>query len=263
MAKLFYRVCGIKRSGNHAIINWLASQYSMKRVKFVNDVQLHKNISLESLEFREGKNKLPCLNTNRMITNPDVVIFSHEDKQLPEIKKHIIFDQDSPMVINVIILRDVLNNFAGMFKFVPKMTHIRDTNMYDKSILNKKLFLWKQYALEFMGLTSSFYNRTIMINYNLWCVNKFYRQIISGCLPGTRFDDSTITQIPQYGYGSSFDDQEDLENSLRENPDHSIVFLERYKQCLDIPEFRSIVDNKQVMEINNLIFGINYDVHLL
>jgi hypothetical protein len=164
---------------------------------------------------------------------------------------------------NVIVLRDAMNCFAGMFGWNDKMKNTQ-YDVYNPDVLQHKIQRWKEYAYEFIGKTRNFDN-VIPINYNLWCIDRDYRKLIASWFDSAVYSEKSLNLISGYGWGSSFNDNAELEKELKN--DNTLktrsIFNERYKECLHIPEFMNLFKDKELIALSKLIFGVNYNVHLL
>jgi len=251
------RVSTLKRAGSHAIINWISSLYDINRVLFVNDMILGRN-PLHKSKY----NNIPNLNGKYRSGNEDIIIFGREDAMLDDVRDSISeptrikwFGEGE--AFDVIIIRDSLNCFAGKWALeTNKMPN------YHPSIINKFerpyiVNMWKQYAYEFLSDTHILPYKKIGINYNMWCVNPVYRQCIAGMFPQSNFDNEITNQVSGLGWGSSFDDNKELKQMLKNN-DSRKRFSTRYKNFGNIPEFESFKNDKELMELSKTIFGIEY-----
>ncbi len=255
MYNLYFRVTAMKRSGSHAIVNWISSLYSPNRIKFINDVQLNHPITIREFESRRVSNKLPYLKDFTKSTMNDIIIFNHEEKKLDKISSSIrSYDN---RFYDVIIMRDSMNCFAGMFGWQDKMKEDR-YNVYDPKVLKCKVARWKSYALEFMGFTNKLPFQKIPINYNLWCVSEEYRRFLISFFPQSTYNEDAVCQVSGYGWGSSFNNIKELENILRDDKNNSNIFANRYKECSHIREYMQLFKDEELIDLSKFIFGIEY-----
>src|SRR3989344_6635871 len=121
--KVEIRAVNLGRSGSHAVINWIINLSSGK-VCFLNSAEPSKNPFLLHAEkdlkgigeknFYRGK--------NGEITRKDLLIYSYEENELPEIfnaesaKNHDKFVGKSEKKYDILILRDPFNFFASRIK---------------------------------------------------------------------------------------------------------------------------------------------------
>ncbi|MDJ0556304.1 MAG: hypothetical protein QNJ68_18075 [Microcoleaceae cyanobacterium MO_207.B10] len=92
------RVVGMRRTGNHAIINWIKNQ-EIGNIKFLNDLKVNRNALRQSYEN---------LRDNYPFVNQDCLIRSYEDYSLQEIanwifeSKHDLYSGRSGTRYNVL-----------------------------------------------------------------------------------------------------------------------------------------------------------------
>lgn len=245
------RVVATKRSGHHAIMDWVAAQFQNNTVSFFNDIKAGSNCDKDTAD------QLPHLEPK---VGGDIAMYSYEDVT-PEQLFNGNFKlklPNSPRKITLIVLRDPLNTFASRWKLErkahwlrPRIGHPPEQQDYiDIWMRLYKDFSRESYFLELNG------HKVIPINYNKWSTCENYRVQISKQLPGSTFTDKTICTVPRYGWGSSFDALE-LEGDARSMDVHN-----RYKEMMDIPLFNKIIDtNPQLVDIAREHFDIQYETN--
>ena len=226
--KIEVRVCGLQRSGNHAIIDWIMGQFVDQKVCFLNNV-LHGNhdpfltasqIFTYKLDgFLDGRLETKNLNESQRrevreklkLTEKDVVIYSYEDdlSKIGNLNSFLesVYCQDfeaqreiymgrSACFYDVIIVRDPYNFFASRLKRLHERTGIKD--------VDKILLFWKEIAREAESAKQFEDSGKIVISYNDWFSNKIYRKQLCKKIDGY-FSDSSLKQVSVMGKGSSFD----------------------------------------------------------
>jgi hypothetical protein len=190
---------GLKRSGNHAIINWLMGLLEETYIHHNNCVFHHPNkMSSAFYQIYQG-------------SDTKINFYSLED----------YFPRDLAHNTNkkIMILRDPFNNLASRIRHPDKF--LRE---------EKALRLWHSYAEEFVGDTNYLQN-CVKINYNKWISDKGYRKTIAGNFGGLKNDN--IHYVSYHGNGSSFDKKSFMGSA------QNMKLLERYKQFQYHPYFRS------------------------
>ncbi len=219
MKRLIF-IHGMKRSGNHAIINWLKAH---DRFIFLNNV----------LPIA------PILAGEKTIPPPEDFMLWLQRKLLPKIVKDHFFKenelfafflkkfalQNHSLIIsledheldvslllnvpcdvsNILILRDPFNLFSSRIRKASSgenPAYPRDTG----PAMDRVLKLWKSHAREYLGLTNHLENK-VCIYFNSWFSEQHYRQSISQKL-NLEFTDIGFSQVSQIGLGSSFDGTE-------------------------------------------------------
>jgi len=253
------RISALKRNGSHAVANWLASLYDPHYTKFIND--LVGKYSTDDLIHTYNKSPIPALYDYELI-EPKVIIFNHEDKYLNHI--NVFVDKESLFgfdLYDVFLLRDFFNQMAS--RFILKSEKIRNIfPVHEPKYIQFCVYIWKRYAYQFLGMINSldYFGLRIPINYNRWCIDREYRICITSFFDGATYNEDAIHQVSRYGWGSSFDDNAELEEKIKNSDEEKFRFLTRYKKCLHIPEYRQLFEDEELVCLCNMIFGITYEV---
>ncbi|RLA58206.1 MAG: hypothetical protein DRQ78_12435 [Epsilonproteobacteria bacterium] len=257
--KIQIRISHLRRSGSHAIINWIASLYDKNRVAFHHQKKRGFVTTFkDDLEIKK-MNHIPYLR-NRKTIECDVFIYNNEESDLLDVSESIseshrnnIFG-DTEFVYDVVILRDPLNNFASMFES-------NLTNLSKPAVRYKIVNMWKQYAYECMGKTTILPYKLIPISYNLWCVSKGYREFIASLFYDSTFSDDQLHIVSTYGRGSSFDKNHSLQQTLLNVPSDAHELLHsRYELFNNDQSFKYFHQDNELMELSKEIFGIEYNI---
>ena len=203
---------GMKRSGNHGIINWLRGQNPFifcNNIIPIAPMLVHKQPFPKPCEFN------PWLNQRRdnQVKGDDWSCLGNH--QLKSIADHDVLvsieDQDIlsfPFVINdepfqtLLVLRDPVNMLASRIKRAASLDH----PAYPKTtgpMMDRVVATWKSHAREYLGLTQHLPNKT-NIYFNAWFSSAKYREHISHQL-SLEFNDSGFTRVSKEGGGSSFE----------------------------------------------------------
>ena len=246
------RVIGLKRSGNHVIINWLIPHYKGK-VCFLNNVEpiinpfltFHNIVDLNKNLYKDfdiDKEK------NGKFSKKDCLIYSYEDGSFKKVlhkkfeKNYDKFVGRSKKRYNILILRDPFNLFASRI--------FRYHNLYGGNVLKeiRAKKLWKSYAREYLGETSYLGKDKILINYNVWFLNKDYRNNIERKLE-LEPSNEKVNEVLTFGEGSSFD------GVKFDGKANEMKVLERWKLLADDEFYKFILKDKELVELSNRIFG--------
>lgn len=206
-------VHGLKRSGNHAIINWIAAH---EPLLFVNNAipiapilnGEHPMPTPESFDRWFGSaaaEQIPSVKdaTNSSAAAQSPLIVGLEDHEL-DVNPFI----GAPCrVENVLIVRDPVNLFASRIRKAALLEqHPAYRKVYPKREgpdWDRVLNLWKSHAREFLGETSSLINK-VVVYFDAWVSNRSYRERLSTELD-LAFTDAGFSKISSEGGGSSFD----------------------------------------------------------
>jgi hypothetical protein len=262
--RLKIRVCGLRRAGNHAIINWIIQQ-SNGNVVHLNDIFLRENPYRFAFEGLQTKNPQFYWKAYRIRSNPlyagenymellknemrrdfikkDMLIYSLEDYRLKLMKKrsiykkHLLFFGGSEMQRDILILRDPYNLLASRLKH----KHI---GLKTRSVLRSFAEMWIDYAKEFLGETNHLKNNKFLINYNQWSRNYSYRKELAENL-GLNFTDAGFNNITNYGGGSSFNGT---------NPNQKLDVAARWKAFTNDPVYLKALSQKDLIKYADRIY---------
>lgn len=262
------RIFGIKRSGNHAIINWLFNQIPDKAVFLNNCYSAGKKLNLyegvgtinckgmnywdfkkkwlffESNPFKEQKTiaysrEDKRFNNQKLKEYPkEALIISFENKDIEKMTTMLDERHDqlvglSGEIFSFIIIRDPFNSFASIYKKWGKKNLIRFVPM------------WKQYANMLIKSEQNFGS----ILYNQWLIDESYRRKITEKLR-IPFDDSGKDKVANFGGGSSFDG---ASNQVQAK---DLKVLSRWQIFENDPYFRSFFQDSEIIELSEKIFGV-------
>ena len=249
------KVIGLRRSGNHAIINWIIPQQSGV-VRHLNNLSIRGNYYRELCDkLRDNHPELYRQKKSDLIKEAqgdfelkDCLICNYEDYNLDKItsqqieKRHDFYFGKSAVKYDLLLLRDPFNTLASRLK-APKDTAI-DLRVKNQVFINR----WIAYAKEFLGETQFLKNNKLVVNYNKWFTDVDYRKQIA-CQLNLEFSDRGINQVRGFGGGSSFD-RCDFSGQAQ-----NMKILERWKQFSDDISFRKLLDNEELIYYSELIFS--------
>ncbi|MCP4353702.1 MAG: hypothetical protein GY795_50285 [Desulfobacterales bacterium] len=247
-----YNFYGLKRSGNHAIMTWIAGNLDQPVVLLNNSLPFtdpYKTFNHDG-KWDPG---LDCFKVPEKWDDPirfeqkKYLFISFEDINITGLdEKNIIPDRISAVGSSsslkiIFILRDPFNFMASRFcKKTKTVSEFRE--------LPDALDAWKMYAFEFLGKTSYITNKTL-VNYNTWFKDRNYRIQLAEQL-NIPFSDKGINIVTTAGRGSSFD-----QLSYNGNAQQMNVF-ERWKNIAAEPDFQKLFkDQDEILELSETIFG--------
>lgn len=243
---------GLRRSGNHAIINWI-----QKNIDSVEDealsihyndiyVPLYTN-PLRVLEPKDVKVAAPYNNIT--------ILLSYEDIPLTEVAKLPTIAGQDEIIENaekyrILVLRDPFNFFASRLQRVRTLESKGiTTNIIQQQSLTEIVKLWKDYAKEFLGRTTLLGDK-VAINYNRWVSEKEYRDaILNEAFGRTENLDLGINDVSSHGGGSSFD-QLNFDSRGKEMDTGN-----RWKYFIHDEVFTSLFRDKELVALSIEIFG--------
>ena len=248
-------VFGLRRSGNHVIINWIFRNHP-GGVCFLNNIQpeLHFNpyLSFGQAFVKDGGevfNFAPELRSkvwrtdrwHRRHPHLDCLIHSYEDRRLEGLTADPLRGEEhdrclgrSGRRLSVIVLRDPFNTVASRMRRRERLP------------LEGFIELWKSYAREFVGDTDFLPDR-VAINYNRWCVDASYRAVHGDRLGLT--GDLGVNDVPEVGGGSSFD------ATAFDGEGSNMRTSERWRQFADDPDYLAAIRDDELLSLSARIFG--------
>ena len=249
-----YITLSLKRSGQHAVINWLCSQIqnvihfnhcSFERRHLQNWITPinHRVIQYDGTKkidsgIQDHEDMVDFLSG---INHYEHLLYSFEDLDIENkiLRKYIATNR--PTVI--LILRDPYNCLASTLK--------RKNCDYTTLVDKKNVFI--KYLNNALGSIESLDCPVVPINYNSWVTDPAYRESICRTLdmPFSTLADQSILEVPNFGGGSSFDG-----TTPRSTNEHSNVF-QRWKEFESDPVYRKLLDDSELTSLSKSFFGID------
>lgn len=219
-------IFGLRRTGNHAIINWLHGHCSTTSEHF-NNQRLSQNLLWE-----------PKTSTPR-----ELVTVSFEEQKLPGSRPFILNEKilgEAKSIQCAVVMRDPFNLFASRFKHKP---------LRKQTIARMRYFtdLWKGYAREYLGQTQILPN-CVPVSFNKWFYDEAYREELSRAF-GFVSSSNVIEGVSPKGHGSSFD-------GLKYNGRaQEMKVLERWRHLAKDRQYRKIFEDEELIKLSDQIFG--------
>jgi hypothetical protein len=253
-----YRILGLSRSGNHAVINWVISQLEGEYV-FLNCTEPKHNpfltcrpLALEGDSYLTNKPDFDLEKEQKgSLTIKDYLIYNHEDSFLGSLnsaaqqKARTQWVGQSKLQKDVLILRDPFNLFASRIKAGLIRGHYTHHGARPISTLTLKR-IYKQHAHEFLGNRKNLKNK-ILVNFNLWTSNMSYREDLARQLD-IPFRDSGFTEVPAVAGGSSFD------GITFAGKANEMRLQDRWRAFEDDEEYWKLFD-EEIVDLTEQIFG--------
>ncbi len=232
------RVFGIKHSGQHAIINWIATlfdepvyffnncgwngdPYRTKRTRGIRRDTPIEDIFVDIPKLRNSEEKVldkikrtpkKCL----MYSYENVYIDRIYRERKPATPRGIVGISDK--IFDVIMFRDIFNLTASTMKYTGRVFDGYDragddeylsqfdykNHLYRDKLKNK----YDQMAREFLGWTDHLEGQKVCISFNDWFLSKGYRECVAAKfgLPNNEVSVSIVAGVGNRG--SRFDDFE-------------------------------------------------------
>ncbi len=249
------RFVGLKRSGNHAVINWILDQQK-GNLLFINDVS--KGDINPYSRNNMGINKYcPAADVRNDDDCKDCFLYSYEDKYLSDIftqkfeRNHDKWAGKSENRYDIVVLRDAFNFFASRFSLWYR--DLRHPEHPVSKICVKKngdfvkiKKMWKIYAKEYLCETNHLKHNKIVVNYNLWFASKKYRRELAKKLSIDFVDDNLDMMMAD----STFDLKRYGDLGARK-----LKVFDRWKSFAGNKLYKTIFADKELVELSNKIFG--------
>lgn len=261
------RVFGLRRSGNHAIINWIGRQVKGNTV-FINHVKpqenpyrnqyenylSHKGGQVQKKDWKYKDIDWWKREKEGRFSFKDCLIYSYEDQELERVasslfeRKHDMYLGKSEKRFDLIVMRDPFNLFASRFQTKPRDDgpNFSMLEVYSKRYSLPEL--WISYAKECLGETSFLPSEKVIVNYNEWFVNVGYRKQIAEKI-GISFSDEGFSDVSEAGRGSSFD------GSRYAGQAYKMDVMSRWRSYVDNPSYRSLLSTERLLLYSEKLFG--------
>ena len=219
------RVCGLMRSGNHAIIEWVMNQYSGHSVCFLNNLN-HGNLDPYMNHAEAVLSGIPDetdIETLRKL-NKFLLVYSYEDRLDAELPDSdfltTVYDADfdssrqsylgsSERFVDLLIVRDPFNCIASRLKLMQVRGPKGGSTDLERIARN-----WKVLATKSLDWLENPAPDHIVVSYNRWANDQSYRMQLSRALMGT-FNDTSMQKISKWAGGSSFDSEYTIGMALK------------------------------------------------
>lgn len=254
-----FRITGISRSGNHAVINWILGHIQEKKFCFLNCTEPKFNPFESSRPLTpQGDSwytNIPAFNMAEERKGnflwKDYLLYSHEDSFLGPLE-HREFKKNRESWLgkpksrkDILIIRDPFNLFASRRKAGFLRGHESDTGPKPMSVHSVRR-IYKQHAKEVLG-RSNFLKDKVVINFNRWVKDPGYREAIAIALDLEHTDEG-MKEVSRVAGGSSFDG-----TSISAGELHAKL-EKRWKNYISDPAFREIFD-AELLALSKEIFG--------
>ena len=231
------RACGMRRSGNHAILNWLQRNAPPQGAVFLNNCKPGTNpldnfatieINAKQVFVKSGKDQLALATTP--VSDGALFVFSIEDNSPAEfLRKRALsgnFDE-AKIDVDLLIYRSFLNWSASLLKKMQPNTGYSLSRR--TSIILHAIDKYTR-LLNLISQTEGMQG-VVPICYDAWAKSQTYRADILNRLNLTPRD-NTLGAVQHYGGGSSFQKQVQSPQDLQT--------AHRWQQMSDDPEFQAI-----------------------
>lgn len=255
-----FRLSSMKRSGHHAVLNWLFAQCNGQRICFLNNAVPNANPFMmqnysQLSNYRLEDHFDPFAEAGGWLTPKDYLLYCYEDWRLEDVfserfeQYHDELVGPSDVRYDMIILRDPFNCFASRLKqwwrpWMREQIPALNTPLGRRECLD----LWKAFAREYLRHTSYRRHHPVAVNYNQWFADAAYRESLADSL-GLSFNDGGRDRVMFHGMGSSFNEQ-----SFDGHAEQMQV-LDRWQYYREYPVYRNLfAEDRELLDLAAEIF---------
>ncbi|MCF6231972.1 MAG: hypothetical protein L3J36_02530 [Rhodobacteraceae bacterium] len=234
---LVVRACGMRRSGNHAILNWLQRNAPSQGAVFLNNCKPGANpidnfatieINAKQMFLKPGKDRLVA--ATAPVSDGAMFLFSIEDNSPADFlrKRALSGNFDAAQIdADLLIYRSFLNWSASLLK------KMQPNDGYSLSRRTSIILhaIDKYTRLLDLIMQSEGTQGVVPICYDAWATSLTYRADILNRL-NLPIRDNSLGAVQHYGGGSSFQKQAQSPQDLQT--------ARRWQQMSDDPEFQAI-----------------------
>jgi hypothetical protein len=259
--ELCLRVFALRRSGHHAILNWIRYQLPYRHW-LLNDCRLGENpfqgAALWDSAIQGRWHEHRVFHLRRELDGrhafKGALIYNFEESDLRDVPHLMPIESERAWLgpsrrrMDVVILRDPFNLLASKLKWA-----YGDIDRPSKPSLTEVEVardLWKVHAREFLGETTHL-SDVVTISYNAWFLDKAYRDRRASEL-GFENRDVGLTSVARWGPSMSQDSFDGLRFDGRAQ---EMKVLERWKRFENDAFYRDLMSDLEVHELSERIFG--------
>jgi hypothetical protein len=259
--ELCLRVFALRRSGHHAILNWIRHQLPFRHW-LLNDCRLGENpfegavLSSSVIRGRWHEHRVFHLGreTRGRHASKGALIYNFEESDLRDVPRLMPIEREGQWLgpsrqrQDILMLRDPFNLLASKLKWAygdvdrpskPSFTEVEAARE-----------LWKVHAREFLGETS-FLSDLVPISYNAWFLDRDYRDAKAAEL-GFENRDVGLATVARWGPTMSEDSFDGLRYDGRAQ---EMKVLERWKRFENDAFYRDLLSDPEIHELSERIFG--------
>jgi hypothetical protein len=242
-----YRLFFQRRSGGHAVAEWIAYHFGGCQITGVLLNSLRPNVKWRrpTKYWHVEEEKVEALKqqeSGRIIKDHGFVITTFEDplRYSDKLYTSKIFGVKSKKIYIIVVKRDIYNNVASRLKHDERRKKRTTAGWYDECIEH-----WRRLVSQ---------KNIIHFNYNFWLTRKAYRISMGEKLNLPNNQGRIIKKVENFGGGSSFTGvrkQADTEELLNR--------WKTYTEELYSNNFQRLLDNEEIRETNQEVFGWSLD----
>lgn len=259
--ELCMRVFALRRSGHHALLNWIRYQLP-HRHWLLNDCRLGENpfrgAVLESSVIQGRWHEHRVFHLAREIAGQHAykgaLIYNFEESDLRQVSRLMPVSSEAEWLggagrrLDLLILRDPFNLLASKLKWAYGDVERPSKPSLDE--VSEARDLWKVHAREFLGETNHLAD-LVTLSYNDWFLHRSYRDRKAAEI-GFQNEDKGLSTVARWGPTLSADSFDGLRFDGRAQ---DMKVLERWRRFTDDDFFRELVADAELHRLSALIYG--------
>jgi len=245
------RIAALRRSGSHAVVQWLLRQLPGRGAFLDNCAPGENPYASCYLPDSVGAGVDLAAERARGPRPKDFLLHNYEGKSLAEVfseaaeAAHDGWVGASARRFDLLVLRDPWNNLASLLRWARGGVHpIAEASVADAARR------FKDYAREVLGETRLLRYEPTFVLFHRWIAEREYREALAARL-GLTFTDAGIDEVARWGptaWGDSFDGLA-FDGRARE-----MALAERFRWCAGDPFYRGLFD-AELVELSERVFG--------
>jgi hypothetical protein len=249
------RIAALRRSGSHAVVQWLLRQLP-GRGAFLDNCRPGEN-PYTSCYLPDSVGVGVDLAAERAAgqTPPapkDFLLYNYESKSLAEVFSEVAEAAHDGWVgasarrFDLLVLRDPWNNLASLLRWARGDVH---PIAFDSVAAAACRF--RDYAREALGETRTLRHQPTFVSFNRWVAERPYREALAARL-GVPFTDAGADEVARWGptaWGDSFD------GMAYDGRARDMALGERFRWAAGDPFYRNLFD-AELVELSERIFGV-------
>jgi hypothetical protein len=245
------RIAALRRSGSHAVIQWLLRQLSGRGAFLDNCAPGESPYTSCYLPDSVGVGVDLAAERELGPRPKDFLLYNYEGKELAEVfsaaaeARHDEWVGTSARRVDLLVLRDPWNNLASLLRWARG-----DVHPIALAAVAAAAHRFREYAREHLGEARRLRHSPTFVSFNRWVAEHPYREALAERL-GVPFTDGGIDEVAPWGptaWGDSFD------GLAYDGRARDMALGERFRWAAGDPFYRGLFD-AELVELSERLFG--------
>jgi len=246
------RIAALRRSGSHAVVQWLLAQLPGRGAFLDNCAAGENPYATCYLPDSVGVGVDLAGERAAAPAPKDFLLHNYEGRDLTAVfsdaaaAAHDGWVGASARRVDLLVLRDPWNNLASLLRWARG-----DVHPIAEATVAAAARRYRQYARELLGETRTLRHQPVFVSFNRWVAERGYREALAGQL-GFPFTDAGIGAVARWGptaWGDSFD------GLAYDGRAGEMALAERFRWCAGDPFYRGLFD-AELVDLAERIFGV-------